>query len=392
MSTHTTWASVSMELEHPQAGKLGADQLMPYVNSVTYHESLDALDFATVTIQLPQTGHPAETHLAAMVPGGTLCLHFLEEGSVEHTAYLDVTRVSHSTSATGLWTVSLTCLEVLARLQSVVVHEVVTEQKDLLQVLLDEARAVMGGSVEAPRQVDVNPEGLIIFGDRLLGRLKELSNQRNLLVRAELTKALGKPKLVFEEIQSKPGAFGDIELHYAVDVLSLQAELDLSEQVTGVVVRGLADRLVDSSADKDPEPGEAPRSKPGRGTFSGAGLLGAKGIKKVVEYEAWTEPPPLEHASPALRSRSHALLDPSKPSALTGQAELKYEDHAERFFRGTVTCRGQPQARKNGVISFADAPWPWAGSFVITDVQHTYSDDRGLTSAITFRASELEKP
>lgn len=392
MSAHTTWASVSMELEHPKAPSLSAAELMPYINSVTYHESLDALDFATVSIQLPQTGHPAQTHLAAMVPGGTVCLRFLKEGAEKHTAYLDVTRVSHSTSATGLWTVTLTCLEVLARLQNVRVNEVATEQTDLLELLVDEARKVMGGTAQAPRKADASEEGLAIFGDRLLGRLKELSNQRNLLVRAELSSALGRPKIVFEELASSASGFGDVALHYAVDVLSLQAELDLSEQVTGVVVRGLADPLSDSGADADPTPGEAPRRKPGSGVFSGLGLLSAKGIQKVVEYEAWTEPPETGHAAPGLRSRSHALSNASKPSALSAQAQLKYEDHAEKFLRGTVVCRGQPEARKNGVLSFADAPWPWRGAFVITDVQHTYNDTQGLTSAITFRATELTRP
>lgn len=70
-------------------------------------------------------------------------------------------------------------------------------------------------------------------------------------------------------------------------------------------------------------------------------------------------------------------------------AAATLQQHAERFIRGQVTCKGHPEAGSGGTITISGGPWPMTGPFLIRQTHHTYTRDGSHRTIIDFSSDSL---
>lgn len=77
------------------------------------------------------------------------------------------------------------------------------------------------------------------------------------------------------------------------------------------------------------------------------------------------------------------------PTAATARAKAELQSRADRFVRGTLVCEGLPSARAGLKVTIENAPWPYAGDFLIREVRHVADKARGYRTTIHFMSDSL---
>ncbi|MCB9765017.1 MAG: hypothetical protein H6739_34910 [Alphaproteobacteria bacterium] len=360
----------------PASGSSSID-VTPWVRSLRWSDSSEQLNSMSVTLVVPEADDLGDDTLddfqtMVFLPGGSFKLEFYEHptGSTPSTTLAidpaptgDIVSVRHGLTVDGRWTVALTGLESLHRLKGINITSVpdgtaTVEVADLIAECGEEVKAT--GKLEGKSYAEDTP---IILDQSKLALLKQIADRSN-------QRIVWDPEAKQIALKDRDPS-EDVTVTWGFDLKEINMTLDLSQVATAVEVMGLQplgkeDLNVNITAVKLTR-----QSSDFLGTDLRKSAFGANKVTEQSWGQAW--PVGFPNTKDNLMTRANAVM----------------QNLSDKFVMGSLSCLGKLKASQDCTVTVAEAPWPYKGTFVISDVTHTYSPDDGITTEITFYSNSL---
>ncbi len=332
----------------------GKDDVMQYVERVEYIEALDALDALVVEVRVPSHDDAAGVQKLIKL-GGEWSVELQEDGKkVGDPGEGDILEVRHALRRRGGYQIHVSGLDVLHRLrgnQPAKVWEE-TSHADLIKEIAKRNKLTADvKGVDTTKRVIFEPD------------VSDAVFLRNLCREHHFSAHILKGKITFEAYKPA-GAAVKVDWTDGVHELHLRACLD-----------NMAGEAVVYGYDLDQE-----KAFEGKATSSILAKTSGGDTGVALSEKAFGKRKVLLHHAAYLA-----------PTAAKARAEAELLSRADEFVRGTVVCEGAPAARAGRKLTIENAPWPWAGNFLIREVRHIQDRGRGYRTRIGFMSDSLPK-
>lgn len=328
--------------------------VMDYVERVEYVEALDALDVLLLDVRIPSHGD-VDTVQKLFAVGTPWSVELHEDGKkVGDPGEGDVLEVRHTLRRRGGYTLRVVGLDVLHRLRANHPAKVweETSHADLIKEIAKRNKLTADvKGVDTTKRVIFEPD------------VTDAVFLRNLCREHHFAAHIVKGKITFEALKPA-GSPVKVSWSDGVHELDLAANLD-----------NLAGEAVVHGYDFDQEK-----------VFEGKATASA--LKKISGTDTGVA------LSEKLFGKRQVVVNHGPyiaPTAAKARAEAELQARADRFVRGHVVCEGLPKARAGTKLTIEDAPWPFAGTFLIREVRHVMDRARGYRTTIRFMSDSLPK-
>lgn len=322
----------------------GLTTLMDHVRQIEYVEAIDQLSTVVVDVSLSGYQDHAAT-VKKLLPGKALTVQLLDGDSPVAEVVLDLLEVQYKVRG-QFRDVRLVGLDKLHRLKYGAHEAKIWEatHSDIVKQIA--SRNSLTPKVEAV-ETTAGVECQWDVSDGLF--LNQLAKLNNYFVRVQGN------DLVFGRRQPTGAA---LTVDYA-DITELSGTASLDGVVTTVTCHG-ADYVADTPI---------------------SGTAAASVVQNVSGGQ--TGPALAQSGFGAVKLfLNQTGVDTASSATAVAKAALK--ERAERFFRGTVVVMGNPKAKAGAKLTVKNAPWPFAGSFLIRQTRHEYRNGAEYTTRIDF--------
>ena len=338
----------------------GKTTLMPYLREVSYTEAVGELDGLTANLTLSSEIMVDGDLNALLEPGLAFKLKFLRDGSPVMEREGDVIAVSYYRRRHGV-EVTLIGVNYLHRLRSAHVTQIWEDPHDkIVKTIAGRAKPSLTAKVQG---VDATADFTFQQNETDAVFLMRLAREHNYYCR-----------VVSKELHfgRRDLAYGSpITLKWGEELQEVRVTANLKDHLNEVVVYW-GDHEKDGTKQTKVVYSTAPSP-----TNSGGKMgvdLGKKAFGKKVSVVGGVEAPYYKNQSQA-KAKGKADLDAS----------------AMDFIEGVAHCLGVPEAACGAKVTIKNAGWPFAGSFIITKVEHRATREGQMTTDITFKANSLPK-
>lgn len=302
-----------------------------YFSSMSFSQSLDALDLLSVEMVVTNTTELAE--LLKVVRVGVPYAYTWGKSKAEG----DVVNVNLRRRGLGAWTVTAVGLEKLHRIRHLRISEVKEQTKDKVASTLI---AKAGLSAKATRARATAAEE-VLLDDAMLATLKRLADELNFALRADGSNLYFEPR----NLPARPA----LTLSWQDDVQDVDLTHDLSDVLTAVKVTGWDYK---KCAAVEYEAKATDLKKISGGPDTAVSLRGKLAAAAVIEADGVASPTLSE-----AKERAIGLL----------------QQRAETLVRGSFRCAGLLEATVSQKLTIKGAPWPLGGPFLISGIEHIVS-------------------
>lgn len=328
------------------------DSVMAHVDRIEFVEALDALDMLRIDLVPPSHGDVSEVQgLAAL--GAPWKVELMEDGSaVGQPGEGEVLEVRHVLRRRGGYRLEVVGLDKLHRLRGhhpAQVWEDATHTTVIQDIASRNSLEATVTGLDTSQRVVFEPD----VSDAVF--LRNLAREHHFSVRISQGK-------IAVAAYTPTGTACTVDWSDGVHEMVLSANLD-----------GIATDASVYAYDLDQETAiEGTVAKTAlnqtSGSDTGAALVQSKfGARKVLIHHA-------------------GYLT---PTAATARATAELQRRADQFVRGTLVCEGHPKARAGVKVTVENAPWPYAGDFLIREVRHVLDRARGYRTIIHFMSDSL---
>lgn len=337
-----------------------------HLSSVSVKESLEALDSAQVTFDLPE-GSGAELVPKVDLYGQKWEIEIMQDGASVKTYAGDIVSVQWTRSGGAPRQVTVTGVGFLHRLKRGRANAAANDRRwrgkkasEILQKVAQDWTLGTSGVQATDSAID---DFEWKTDDAAL--VKELAQTSGYIVRCDVDG--GNPVLVFASRENYTS--GEVELEFGVDILDMNATHSIDRCVSEVAITAKDPSKPDQNVEAKSTPSDLVINNDK--AHSGPELLGKIGnFPHRVENKDGNRP---------------------TQSSITEQAKGVMVETAESFCEGSLTCRFNPAITGGKKVKVKGAGWPFDGIFIVKEVTHTF-DASGYRTQVTFSSNSIAAP
>lgn len=340
--------------------------LAAHIASVSLKDSIEALDSAQITFQLPEAIWYEYSENNFDWYGKEWKIVTFAAGSKVKEYGGDIVALNWQRSGGAPCQVTLTCIDHMHRLKKPRKSSKAddrkfkskTEHSEIVKLVANDWGLSAGDIQSTKLQADPWE-----WKSDDLSLLKKLADDTGSVVRLDFS---GK-KLNFTKRDGD-----EIPLVFGVQILDISGAHDISGALSKVSLT--AENKVKASAKVKGEALPA-KVKPDNGS---ADYVGAKLIERMGGAAVDEE----------FKSDKGETVD---QSALEALAEGKITAASSKFVNGQMTCVFLPKITAGSKVKVSGAGWPLDGTFIVTEVTHSF-DPSGYRTQVNFTANGIAKP